>query len=254
MPEELATVTGCLSGSCYKHYIHQISAAIDRDPLDAISLDERGLPRYFAGELAAAERDWRRILEINPDYEAARYYIAQILIAENKPTEALAIASDARLRGKSQSRGNERSPVALGRRSDAEAELRDMIAHDANDGPREMAEVYATLGDKQKAIDWLQRDYDGLHAGIFFLRWNPLLRNLADEPRFRALMDKILGLAANTDRVFFAGKKILPLRRLLPKGGAANTGRSGGVPNLRDFLAVLGSRTGIRAQSDGQLT
>ena len=190
MPEELAIVTGCLSGSCYQRYIRNISAAIARDPLDAISLDERGLPRYFAGELAAAERDWRRILEINPDYGAARYYIAQILIAENKPTEALAIASDETL-AVNRKAARAFAFVALGRRADAEAELRDMMAHDANDGPREIAEVYATLGEKQKALDWLQRDYDGLHAGVFFLRWNPLLRNLAAEPRFRALMDKI---------------------------------------------------------------
>jgi tetratricopeptide (TPR) repeat protein len=190
MPEELVAITGCLSGNCYQQYINNISAAIDRDPLDALSLDARGTARYFAGELAAAERDWRRVLEINPDYDYARYYIAQILIVENKPTEALAIASDERL-ALDRRAARAFAFAALGRRAEAEAELRDMIAHDANDGPREIAEVYATLGEKQKALEWLQRDYDGLHAGVFFLRWNPLLRNLRDEPRFQALMDKI---------------------------------------------------------------
>jgi hypothetical protein len=51
--------------------------------------------------------------------------------------------------------------------------------------------VYAALGEKQKTLDWLQVDYDDHHAGIFYLRSDPLLKSVADEPRFKSLMTRI---------------------------------------------------------------
>ncbi len=58
-------------------------------------------------------------------------------------------------------------------------------------GPDEIAEVYAYFGDKSSALDWLERDYEDRHSGVFYIGTDPWLKPLANEPRFRALLKKI---------------------------------------------------------------
>jgi len=48
---------------------------------------------------------------------------------------------------------------------------------------------HAGLGDKEAALDWLEKAYDERNPLISFLNW-PLLDNLRSEPRFRALLEK----------------------------------------------------------------
>jgi len=54
-----------------------------------------------------------------------------------------------------------------------------------------VAEFYAVLGEKTKALDWLER---GVRVGDERADWfqrDPLLANVRDEPRFRQILDSI---------------------------------------------------------------
>jgi hypothetical protein len=55
----------------------------------------------------------------------------------------------------------------------------------------EYAFVYTGLGDKERALDWLERGYD--ERGIFaaWLKTWPLYDALRDEPRFKALLARM---------------------------------------------------------------
>ena len=79
---------------------------------------------------------------------------------------------------------------ALGRKADADAALRELLDKDSKDAPFEIAEVFAARGDTQSALNWLQRDYDLKLYGIVMAKVDPLLKPLANEPRFIALMNK----------------------------------------------------------------
>jgi len=48
---------------------------------------------------------------------------------------------------------------------------------------------HAGLGNKEAALDWLEKAYDERNPLISFLNW-PLLDNLRSEPRFKALLEK----------------------------------------------------------------
>ena len=54
--------------------------------------------------------------------------------------------------------------------------------------PYDVALVYAGLGDKDQALDWLQRAYQERSSLLVFALREPRLASLRSEPRFAALM------------------------------------------------------------------
>ena len=51
--------------------------------------------------------------------------------------------------------------------------------------------VYAGLNDKDKALEWLQKAYEEKSGSVRYLRMEPRLQNLRNEPRYIELMKKI---------------------------------------------------------------
>ncbi|MDP9292703.1 MAG: hypothetical protein M3O82_10130, partial [Verrucomicrobiota bacterium] len=52
--------------------------------------------------------------------------------------------------------------------------------------------VHMALGEKDKAIEWLERDYrDRAFVDIAFIKIDPMLDPLRGDPRFEALVQKI---------------------------------------------------------------
>jgi tetratricopeptide (TPR) repeat protein len=51
-----------------------------------------GTTLYRAGRFAAAETEYRKLIELVPDYALARAYLAKTLLAEGKPEAALVMA------------------------------------------------------------------------------------------------------------------------------------------------------------------
>ena len=51
--------------------------------------------------------------------------------------------------------------------------------------------VYAGLNDKEKALEWLEKAYEEKSGSVRYLKMEPRLQNLRNEPRYIALMKKI---------------------------------------------------------------
>jgi len=56
-----------------------------------------------------------------------------------------------------------------------------------------IAEMYATWGDNDRALAWLEKTYAENDALILFLRTGPMFDGLRSDPRFRALLRKVYG-------------------------------------------------------------
>ncbi|MEO7252350.1 MAG: hypothetical protein ABIW30_07070, partial [Arenimonas sp.] len=69
--------------------------------------------------------------------------------------------------------------------------LETLLAKYAKDAPYRIAEVYAWRGDRDQAISWLERAYTQHDRFLRFLKFNPLLRQLRDDPRYSALLRKM---------------------------------------------------------------
>jgi tetratricopeptide (TPR) repeat protein len=116
----------------------------------------------YAGDHAEAERVIREALELPG---AATY---------TRVTLALALAN-------------------AGDRSCAEDTARDLEARRGHDyvSPVEFATLYIALGDKGRAIDWIEKAYEERRGWMAYLNVHPVVDPLRNEPRFKALVRKM---------------------------------------------------------------
>jgi serine/threonine-protein kinase len=55
----------------------------------------------------------------------------------------------------------------------------------------QVAELYAWRGEADRAFEWLGLAVEQHDAGLIYLKYDPLLRGLRDDPRFKALLRKV---------------------------------------------------------------
>lgn len=83
---------------------------------------------------------------------------------------------------------------SVGRRTEADAALRELIAKHAGDAAFQVAEVYAARGETDLAFEWLERAYTQRDAGLSETKIDPRLRSLHADPRWSSFLRK-MGLA-----------------------------------------------------------
>ncbi len=161
-------------------------------------------PRYFLGELlreqgktAEAVREYEKVLEQDPQNSTvlrclARAYLdagnlpkAWQTLERLRPQDApnfrvrMAKAQLHALEGKRALALNEMDDEAL-----KYADLQPFAALDA-------AEVYAVLGETDKAIEWLDRTMRKGDGRVDWLRIDPLLANVRQHPRFEQILNSM---------------------------------------------------------------
>lgn len=56
---------------------------------------------------------------------------------------------------------------------------------------QDLAKVYAGLGDKERAFDWLEKDFDARSGDLPHLNWHPAFKSLRGHPRFTELLQRM---------------------------------------------------------------
>jgi tetratricopeptide (TPR) repeat protein len=164
--------------------------AIDLDPLNADSWEERGELEYYEGEFAGAEADFKQALELNPDVVAAHELLARTYLMQGRPHDALPEIEFLRY-------GAVRGYLyaiayhALGREKKSDSSLSEFIEKYHSGSAYQIAEVYAFRNQTGKAFEWLDRAYTQHDGGLIGTKVNPLLKNLHSDPRFPAFLEKI---------------------------------------------------------------
>jgi predicted Zn-dependent protease len=88
----------------------------------------------------------------------------------------------------------------LGRCNDADGALRKLIATRQQDWAFQIAEVYAFRGESDKAWEWLNRAYRQRDSGLMFLKIDPLLKNLRQDPSNEELLKKMRLVSCNGNK------------------------------------------------------
>ncbi|MCA1627021.1 MAG: tetratricopeptide repeat protein, partial [Acidobacteria bacterium] len=80
--------------------------------------------------------------------------------------------------------------AAAGRAPEAQKILQELLAERQRQAvtPYEIAVIYSLLGDKDRAFEWLEQAGKDHAVGFTFVRVDPLLDNLRDDPRYAALL------------------------------------------------------------------
>jgi len=157
------------------------------DPLNARVWTFLGFSLSLSGDGSAARSALTRSLEINPQQTYAPGLLAAIDLVEGHPTEALAMSQ------------RSTTPVfrltnaalaldELGRHEEAAAALQELITKYSFGAALQIADVYAWRGDKDRAFEWLERARAQNDSGLIYVKYEPLLRKLRDDPRFAQLL------------------------------------------------------------------
>jgi TolB-like protein/DNA-binding winged helix-turn-helix (wHTH) protein len=165
--------------------------AIALDPLDPEGHGVLGWTVYARyGHLAAAEQSLRRSLQIAPQWGSGRYFLGEVLMLQGYLDAALTVFRQETL-DDGQLEGSAMVHFAAGRKADSDARLADAIARNGSSWPSEIARVYAFRGEKDHAFEWLNRAFDMHDEDLYFIKGDPLLKNLEGDPRFKAFLRKM---------------------------------------------------------------
>jgi tetratricopeptide (TPR) repeat protein len=172
--------------------------AVELDPLSMINNADLGNVYFYAHRYDEAISAVRKSLEIDPHSYVAHYYLGQILQAKGELTGAIAQYK------KSVELDDDPGALALlgqayarsGKRDEAQKILERLTEQGKTRyvSAYNMALMFLGLGDKEHAIAALERAYaEGAGNDIITIKVDPMLDDLRGQPRFEALVQKIVG-------------------------------------------------------------
>ncbi len=164
--------------------------AVELDPLNASSWGARGEIQYFEGQLAGAEADVKKSLELSPDVWPGPILLSEIYVMQGRPQDALPEIELVRY-DPARAFLYPIAYYALGRKKESDAALSKLITKYHASNAYQIAEVYAFRNQSDEAFEWLDRAYAQRNGGLIETRVDPLLNNVHNDPRFAAFLKKL---------------------------------------------------------------
>jgi tetratricopeptide (TPR) repeat protein len=167
----------------------QLDQARELEPLSLIVNAVVGRVSYYARQYDAAIDQYRKTLEIDPDFHVARRFLGQAYAQQGKYEEALA---------QFQRFPSPEGPhpligyvyARMGMQPEAEKVLDDLsvVSGQQYVPPFHVALIYASLGKKDAALNWLEKAVDDRSFAVGLLKVEPMVDNLRDDPRFQKII------------------------------------------------------------------
>jgi len=162
-----------------------------RDPLNVpgILLD-LALNQWITGHWNDSAASFEKLLEMNPHVVSGHAWYAQTLLFLGKPVDALAQA---------EKESDKRSRLGvlpaiywnLGQKGQSDIALAQLEHEFADIAPTAIAEMYAYRGEQNKAFAWLERGYKAHDPQLMYLKVDPYLRLLRNDPRYHRLLKRM---------------------------------------------------------------
>ena len=178
--------------------LREINRALELDPLSVTINWSLGLNLYHARRYDEAIAQLQKVLQMDSSHELtygslATAYAQKGMFADAIATQQklAALYKDSSLRF-----GLPYIYAVSGRREEVQwmlDELKNKL--EQNDFRSfQMAKIYVALGQQERAFEWLNRAYENRDFDMIFLKVDPSLDPLRDDPRFQDLMRRV-GLA-----------------------------------------------------------
>jgi tetratricopeptide (TPR) repeat protein len=173
--------------------LEELKQAEQLEPLLTLAQTRAGSLLYFAHRYEEAIAQVTESLALDERPGIAHALLGRIYLHTGRYD--LALAEFARVRGPTPgSFGDVGQALALsGRRAEALAELDRVIKLSAQRyvSAGDIASIYASLGDTENALVWLDRALQQRAPTLGFLAQNPTFDGLHDDPRFAAIVDRV---------------------------------------------------------------
>jgi len=176
----------------------EMKRASELDPLSASITNDVGAPLALQRKYEAAKDQVRKALELDPNYFIAHWALGWVEIKQGKLNEAIAEMEKARVMDSVPFVAGwlGYAYAAAGQHDKAEAMIAELNQMSSRRfvSPFCTAIIYLGLGDKERALDGLDKTYEARSLWLTFLKVDRIFDPLRSEPRFIALLKKV-GLA-----------------------------------------------------------
>ena len=176
--------------------IARMYRAREIDPLSPHINQNLGWMLHFARQYDEEIEQYRRTLELDPNFLFARVRLAGAYIEKGMFDEAIAECEKTIAL-------SDRYPIILstlghayglsGRKNEARQILRELLEIRKHKyiNPHSVALVYVGLGEREQAFEWLERAYQDRSYSMVFLKVNTELDPLRNDPRFVDLLRRV---------------------------------------------------------------
>lgn len=167
------------------------SQAIALNPLDFMSYLQHVQSLTWANRLDEALVISKKAQELEPEAKVAHYIIGRTYLLLGKNELALSEMQISGIYQVDNSYGLALAYHALGRKKESDEKLNYFIS---KYGKRlfYVAQLYAFLGEKDKAFEWLDKAYTEKDPELSYILYgNPLLKNIENDPRYKAFLKKM---------------------------------------------------------------
>jgi TolB-like protein/DNA-binding winged helix-turn-helix (wHTH) protein/Flp pilus assembly protein TadD len=179
----------------------EMKKALELDPFSRIYNTVFGLTYFYARKYDLAEEQFKKAIELNPDFFVTYYHFAWLHSQVGQYQNAISELSKGRLLSGDEStvKSAASQDVALRKAFAADGAAgfwKQLLKSGREIGEFDSPQLYARLGDKQKALEWLDRDYEERRALGTLLNVDPALDSLRSDQRFGDLVRR-MGLTPN---------------------------------------------------------
>ena len=139
----------------------------------------------------------RKTLELYPDHPMTLNFLGAAYMRNGKYEEGIALLRKAEslTKGKSPfTLGNLGYAYAVSGKREKAQEILDEALERSKRGyfsPHFIAVLYTGLGDKDKALHWLEKAYEERDPRLYAIKVIPVLNSLHSDPRFTVLLKKM---------------------------------------------------------------
>ncbi|MDE0854233.1 MAG: tetratricopeptide repeat protein, partial [Nevskia sp.] len=175
--------------------VGRVQRSRELDPLNSVTNSSVGMIRYLAHDYDGALSALRRGLEIDPTHYVSHLRLGLVCLQKRQLSEAL----DAMRQAVSHSAGGTEALAGL---AQAHAVAGDRLAMERilqqlTEGasrfvsPYNVARVYGAIGDKPRALEWLERAYLEHNPDLIELTREPSFASLRSDAKFKDLTQRI---------------------------------------------------------------
>jgi serine/threonine-protein kinase len=167
--------------------------AVELDPLAPLAWAQLGRAYNFVGRYPEARQALDRSIDLSPTFDMALFHRGMNDLLQGHAATALPYFR--RAAGGYGGAGVAMAEYTLGHARESQAAMDAEIAGYAQGAAYQIAQAYAWRGERDQAFAWLERAYVQKDGGLTFLKMDPMIARIADDPRYAALLKK-LGLPA----------------------------------------------------------
>jgi TolB-like protein len=177
----------------------EIQRAHELDPLSLVINSDVGYVQLFARQYDRALRQLQQTLEMDAHFSPTHWVLAQVyeakgLFKEANSEDLKTAASASSANASSWIAEVQRAYDTSGWKGSRRKRVELMFAWKAKGKycpPYGLAIAYIQLGEKQKALDWLEKAAEEHFYLMVFVRADPRFDSLRDEPRFQTLLRRM---------------------------------------------------------------